>query len=77
MFYDPIYVFVRPCLYSKGLRQSVAGLSPRRSELGLSSVHASFVVDKVALGQFFMTSGSSCQYHSTKAPYSFVHIFLC
>jgi hypothetical protein len=37
------------------------------------SVHVRFVVDKVAMGQFFppSTSVSPCQYHSTNTPYPF------
>jgi len=39
------------------------------------SVHLVFVVDKVALRQVFPanTSASTCQYHSTNAPYSFIY----
>jgi hypothetical protein len=34
-----------------------------------------FVVDKVALGQVFLQYFSfPCQYHSTNAPYSFIHL---
>ena len=41
-------VMAVPCL-----RRLVAGLSPRRPWFDLRSVHMRFVVDKVALGQFF------------------------
>ena len=34
-------------------RRLVAGLRPRRPGFDLGSVHVGFVVDKVALGQFF------------------------
>ena len=38
--------------------------------------HAGFVVEKVALGHFISPSISvfPCQYHSTIAPYSFIHL---
>jgi hypothetical protein len=36
-------------------------------------VSVGFVVDKVALGQVFMSSlVFPCQYHSTRAPYSYI-----
>jgi hypothetical protein len=47
------------------LRRLVAGLSPRRSGFDPGSVHVGFVVDKVALGQYF---GFSLSIHSTGVP---------
>jgi hypothetical protein len=38
----------------RNLRRLVAGLSPRKPGFDPGSVHAEFVVDKVALGQVFL-----------------------
>jgi hypothetical protein len=46
------------------LKRLVAGLSPRRPGFDPGSVHVGFVVDKLALEQFFSsTSVFPCQLH--------------
>jgi hypothetical protein len=48
------------------LRLLVAGLLPWRPGFAPRSVHAGFLVDKVALGQgFLLVLGCPLQYHST------------
>jgi hypothetical protein len=51
------------------LERLVAGRSQQKSGLVPTSFCVKFVVDKVAL---YFTS--PCQYHSTNAPYSFIHL---
>jgi hypothetical protein len=63
-------------LIVQGLRPLVTGMSQRKSGFDAGSVRAGFVVDKLALRQAFLTSTSAlpCHYHSTNAPYSFIHL---
>ena len=56
-------------------RRLVAGRLTRRHGFDPRSVHVRFDVDKVAVGQAFSQYFSfPCQYHSTNAPYSFIHL---
>ena len=52
------------------LRQLVGGLSPRKGGFDLVSFPVGFVVDRVALGQFFSSSNSvlPCWYDTTNNP---------
>jgi len=58
---------VSPCLW-----WSILGISLRWPNFDPRSVHMRFMVDKVALWQVFSQHFCffSCQYHSTRAPYS-------
>lgn len=58
-------------------RPLVAGLSPRRSGFVPMSVRVRFMVDDVAMEQWFSSSPSvfPCHYHFTNAPYYFSSIF--
>jgi hypothetical protein len=55
--------------------QTVADFSPRRFRFDHRPVHVRFVMDKVALRQVFpQYFRFPCQYHSTNAPHSFIHL---
>lgn len=58
------------------LRPSVTGPSIWSSVSNPRLVHIGFMVDKSALGQVFFLNVSflPCQYHSTNAQYSFIHL---
>ena len=57
------------------LRQSVAGFSPWWTEFSPRVFHVGFMVNKVAVGPVFLPAFQfPCQYHSTNAPYSFIHL---
>jgi hypothetical protein len=56
------------------VRGLIAGFSLSRSGFAPNAVHVGFVVDKMALGQVSSLSPLvACHYHSTAAPYSFIH----
>jgi len=72
------YFYRRKVLISVAVlchRRLLAGRLPLRPGFDPWSVHVRFDVDKVAVGQYFSHHFSfSRQYHSTNAPYSFIHL---
>jgi hypothetical protein len=54
-------------------RWCVTGLPVKRSGFSPRQIHEGFVLRKVALGYFFLTTSVfPCQYHVTNAPYSYI-----
>jgi hypothetical protein len=78
--YIPIKLTGYQCLKSvmgdyttvRWLRRLLVSLSPLRPRFMSGSVIMGFVVDKVTLGQVSLQVQFSHQYHSTRAPYSYI-----